>query len=584
MKKLISLLVCFALLISSVSAFAAAESADDTPVIFVPGFMQPYMFIESEVEGEEDFYLWLPHIESIFKRIIDDMPNFIRSIFGLIGGDVRGFGETLGGGAYAVAQKLSCNPDGSSVYPITHYKNDPAEANGANLKKIVNINAERKNFLFEDFADYLIENNYTDYENIFIFEYDSRWDAIQISEELRTYIKAVKDYTKSEKVNLFTVSYGGLITATYLYSYMQEGDVAKAVLNVPPLQGTDFTDKLFRETVNLPLYTLIDFVESVLCLETNIAPLLKNTDSSFFNTLLTGASGGMLGVVEYWSSIYTITSNDYYEDLKKDFLDPVESKPLIERNDKIHYEIMPSMKETFEKCKAYGTDVSIITCTGSSICFGGELDGDILVPTYSASGATTAPLGKSFENGYTPLGTSCDNTEHNHVSPAMNIDASTAYLPEKTWFVEGSYHAMFELEEYTRALSAKLLFTDELKDVHSDPEYPQFQSSNNPHRGLRAKFNSSLPGYVNSKDSKLIIENIYANSPVIITAVTAQGMDISFDLSKAKFLMPGEAFEIAFSGEIPTVNATRADIKIRYLKIGGGIKEINIPVTISNQA
>ncbi len=583
MKKFTSLILALLIVISSVSISAFAAAKDDTPVILVPGFLQPYMYIEGE-DGAEDEYLWLPKKEKIFKRIADDFYNFTLSIFGLLLGDVEGFGETLGGGAYAVAEKMRCNPDGTSVYPVVHYKNDPEESNAANLKKTVSKEAERKNILFESFIDYAVANDYAELENIFVFEYDSRFDPILISEELRTFIKDVKEYTGSDKVNLFTVSYGGLITATYLYYYLDEADVDKVVLNVPPLQGTDFPDRLFRKNVDLPFYTLVDFVESVLGSGTNIANLFASTDGSFLDTVLNSASGGMLEVVKYWSSIYSIVSTDYYEGMKKDFLDSEASKAIIERNDIIHYEIMPAMKELFAECYEKGTEVSIIVCTGSDICLGGNLNGDILVPVYSASGAEVAKMGERFPDGYEASGTSCSVAEHNHISPSMEIDASSAYLPENTWFIEDSYHAMFELEDYAMSLSAKLIFTDELEDVHSDPAYPQFEYSDNPHQGLYAKFNKSSGGYISSDDTSVIIKNVYEKSAVKILSVKADGLDLDFDAFKSDMLMPGESIEIAFEGDVPEVKATRSTLVIEYVKLGVLTKHATkeFEITINN--
>lgn len=567
MKKFISLVICAAIVVSNCAMFASAAKKDDYPVIFVPGFLQPYMYIEGE-DGAEDDYLWLPKKEKIFDRIIDDMPNFLASLIGLLWGDVENFGETLGGGAYAVAEKMRCNPDGSSVYPVVHYKNDPAESNAANLKKTVSKEAERKNILFESFIDYIDANDYEDLENIFIFEYDSRHDSIQIAHELREFIKDVKEYTGAEKVNLFTVSYGGLIAATYFYYYTNEKDVGRAVLNVPPLAGTDFTDKLFRGNVDLPLETLIDFVESVLGVGTEISYIFEANDIEFLATTLVSASGGMLDVVQYWSSIYTITSPELYDGMKNDFLDPVESAEIIRNNDIIHYDIMPNMKKILDKCVSQGTEISILACTGSDICFGGEQNGDILVPTASATGALCADLGERFADGYTGAKTTCSDKNHNHISPSMEIDASSAFLPENTWFIDDSYHAMFELEEYSLSLFSKLLFTDEIKDVHSDPAYPQFDYSHNAHRGVYAKFNNSYPGYISSEDTALIVENLLDNSAIRILSIAANGIELEFDVLKTGIIKSGESIEIPFSGEIPEVSATRAEITINYVKVG----------------
>lgn len=583
MKKAISLIMCVVLVISGCGLFAAAEKKEQNPVIIVPGFLQPYMYIEGE-NGAEDDYLWLPKKEKIFERIADDLPNFLYSLFGLLFGNVEYFGETLGGGAYAIAEKMRCNPDGSSVYPVVHYKNDPEESNAANLKNIVSKEAERKVLLFENFIDYAVENGYSDLENIFIFEYDSRYDSITLADELKQFIKDVKEYTGSDKVNLFTISYGGLISATYLYYYMNEGDVEKAVLNVPPLQGTDFPDRLFRQNVELPLDTLIDFVESVLGAGTELAEFFETTEADFLNTTLNGASGGMLDVVRYWSSLYTITSTELYEGMKKDFLDPVESKALIKNNDIIHYDIMPSMKETFDKCRKKGIDVSIITCTGSNICLGGNLNGDILVPAYSASGADVTEMGKRFTDGFTGSKTSCSDPAHYHISPSREIDASCSYLPENTWFIEDSYHAMFELEEYAMSLCAKLVFTDELKDVHSNPSYPQFEYSDNPHQGIHAKFNVSPTGYVSSDDTKLIVRNVYGNSTIKIVSVTAKGIDADFNITGTGIVPPNESINIPFTGTIPEIGATAGNLTVNYVKVGvvSGLCSKIFEITVNN--
>ena len=567
MKKVISIILCVAILVSCCGVFSFAEQSEDYPLIIVPGFLQPYMFIEGE-DGEEDEYLWLMSIETLLSRLVSDLPTLLPAALGLAFGKTEEFGAAIGKTLTALADKLRCNPDGSSVYPVTHYKNDPAWSNAEYLSKNVSRDAERKNFLFEKFVNYAVSNGYTKAEDVFIFEFDSRHDAIQIAEELRTFIKEVKEYKNCDKVNLLTISYGGLITATYLYSYMEECDVNKAVLNVPPLQGTDFIDRLFRKNVDLPMRSLADFVESVLGASTEIADIFANIDPKAIVSVFEGAVDGMLEIVQNWSSMYTITSPDLYDELKKDFLDADKAAEMIERNDIIHYEIMPSMTEIFEKCKALGTDVSIVACTGVDMVFGGELNGDLLVPVYSASGAEVAKLGERFADGYTGKKTACDNPAHNHISPSMEIDATSAFLPENTWFIEDSYHAQFELENYASSLFAKLVFTDELKDVYSDPDYPQFENSDNPHMGLHISFDSSNTGYLSSDDKSVVIRNVFDDTTVKILSVVANGVDISFDCSGVKTIAPGESIEIPFAGDVPEISAKRGELTVNYVKTG----------------
>lgn len=582
MKKIISILLCAVIIFSALSVCVNAEK-DETPVIFVPGFLQSYMYIEGE-NGEEDEYIWLFEKEKIFSLIGSDLENFIPSLLGLTMGQAGQFGELLGKGLVDLLYKLECNPDGSSIYPITHAANDPAQANVAALKQTVSREGERKQILFEKFADFSVANGYTDPENIFIFEYDSRLDAITIANELREYIKAVKEYTGSDKVSLFTISYGGLITASYFYYYADEGDIEKAVINVPPLLGTNFPYILLTKQADMPLGAMCDFVESILGSDTELSDLILALETGKIDAMVNGVSDGLFTIFHYWGSLFSMISTDCYEQTKEILLDPVESASIIEKSDIIHYEIMADMDNLLDKTAASGTDISITVCSGGEMVFGGDLDGDLLVPTYSASGAEVCRVGKRFADGYTGLKTACDNPEHNHISPAMEIDASCAFLPEKTWFIDGSHHAQFELEGYASSLYAKLLFTDELPDVHADKNYPQFGYSDNVRRHLRASFNSSRIGYISAEDSTLVLTNVMGNSTAHILSVTANGLDITFDLSGITSLAPGETVEIPFSGEIPQVSATRAEITVNYMR-SGTISEFSthtIPVTINN--
>ena len=52
MKKAISLLLCVVLIASSCGIVSAAAKKDDTPLVFVPGFLQPDMYIEDGGERE----------------------------------------------------------------------------------------------------------------------------------------------------------------------------------------------------------------------------------------------------------------------------------------------------------------------------------------------------------------------------------------------------------------------------------------------------------------------------------------------------------------------------------------------------
>ena len=180
---------------------------------------------------------------------------------------------------------------------------------------------------------------------------------------------------------------------------------------------------------------------------------------------------------------------------------------------------------------------------------------------------SATPFGKRFADGYKGLGTNCNDETHNHISPSGEIDATTAFLPENTWFVDGQHHAMFQYENYGLDLAAKAVCTDELKNIYSDPDYPQFRVSDNPHRGVYAEFDKSSSGYINVDDTKLIIENTYKDNKIRLVSVRANGIDIKFDDVRGVVLKPGEKLELPFSGDVDRADTLKSVVTVRYLKI-----------------
>ncbi len=300
----------------------------------------------------------------------------------------------------------------------------------------------------------------------------------------------------------------------------------------------------------------------------DIARWFENAEFETVNEIIGSASGGLMEALKYWGSIWSLCSVDLYDELKADFLDPAESKELIEKCDKVHYEIMPAIPQMLRNMQKKGVDVSLLCSTGSELALGGEHNGDIVLPAYAVSGATCTPLGKRFPDGYTGVKTTCNNPEHNHISPSMEIDASSAYLPENTWFVDGQYHGQYYYEEYTRSLVTKLLLTDEITDIYSSPDYPQFEYSNHVSRSIHVKFDKSNTGYLTSEDSKLIVENLTTDRDIRIFAVNTNGVDLTFDVAKIGTVKAGEKVEIPFSGEVPEVGSVAAEITVSYIEVG----------------
>lgn len=552
MKRIISILLCAVLVFSC--GVTASASENNTPVIFVPGFIEPVMSINIDKWNEER--LWPFAVSSLVGKIVSDSPALVNRLVGLTHGRFDVFGTRIGKDANDILYKLTCNPDGTSKYGVEALPQDPAKSSAGFL---ITHKGAKYLSMASIVTDVALKEGF---DRVFVFNYNSQLDSLTLADQLRAFIKSVKEYTGSDKVRICTHSYGGQILASYFYRYRKDCDVSKAVMIYPALEGTDAIKYLLEADTDVHFGDVLKFLQSLLYSPTEIEKL---TDEESNRCLSDFASNGLKQVVEmwrYWSSMYSLCSTEYYETLKKEFLDPVESAPIIRNNDIIHYDMMPKLGSIFADCKSMGIDVSVIAGTGTQECLGGDDNTDVLLPVKYVTGASCTKYGSHFSDGYKAKGTVCGNRNHNHVSPSMEVDASTAYLPENTWFVEGAYHGAYPNQDYTMSLIEELLLTDNIRDVHSDSRYPQFEYSDNVNMGIHFKFNNSSAGYISSEDSGIVITNLNKAVPVVVNSITASGLDIKFPSNKVIF--PGQSITVKFKGEIPEVNAKRTDITVRY--------------------
>jgi hypothetical protein len=137
-----------------------------------------------------------------------------------------------------------------------------------------------------------------------------------------------------------------------------------------------------------------------------------------------------------------------------------------------------------------------------------------------------------------------------HISPDGRIDAGCAYLPGHTWFFRGQYHGQAAWDRYARALYSKWLFTDDIRDVWSDPAFPQFRDSCNPSDGLEARFSHSVSGYLTAADEALLLTNLsaYDIGPV---SVRAEGLGFEAPMAGRRALRPGETLRLPYEAALP---------------------------------
>ena len=272
-------------------------------------------------------------------------------------------------------------------------------------------------------------------------------------------------------------------------------------------------------------------------------------------SILSIAYTHVLPIARYWGGLWDLIPCKDYDRLKAEYLDPVESARLIADSDAYHYDVMPHIGEKLRALQKDGMSLSIICNTGNPLLFC-DVEGDGILTAANVSGAAVATYGKRLDG---QSGTVCTDPTHNHLSPSQTVDASTCYLPENTWFVDGQFHGQCDWDPYTEALMEKLMCTDELPDVYADPAFPQFAFAQSAADRFAVRFGTG-GSYIS--DDTLTLTNLSDTHEVRLIGVTLQGSGLRANLPDKTTLQPGESATLTLSGSAK--HGAAADVHIWY--------------------
>lgn len=557
MKKVISILLCMAMLITSCAIAASAKESDirynGYPVILVPGYSA--CFLVDTDTGEQ---VWGGTGEvPVADMILGDIAELGPALGAMTVGNADKIAKFVGQGILEVCAPLACDESGNSVYPLERKYTSAADTQYSTLmERYPDMSYCHEPEICAEIAEY------TGYDNIFNFTSDFRMGSEACAKMLNDYIDDVKAFTGKDKVNLFAISHGGQTASTYLTLYgWQKNDVANALLNVPAIGGAGIAYDPMMEDIHLDLDCLARFIEFGFHSETDYDWLLKAQRTGYLDTICNKIVRYAMDGIQYWGSMWDFVPTDKYEEVKAFRLDPVKNKELIAKSDRFHYEILPQVSEKFKLCQQNGVNITIIAGTGNPIVTGLQVNSDGIIPTACSTGATCAPLGSRFADGYTQKN-DCDGKYK--VNPAMTVDASTAYLPDDTFYVEGLYHGMTNWDLYVRELMFRAVLDDTIQNVYSDPNFPQFHDSTSPALSVYTEFNGCQAGYIDSNAKSLHVENTCWESDITITSITVDGLDLRFNV-KPEILKPGEVTDISFTGDIPQVSKQEVNITVTFL-------------------
>ncbi len=556
MKKVISVLLAVTMLLTTFAFTSYAEDdVTDYPIIIIPGYSGSALRYIDEDGNTEHIWGITPDM------IMSILENTVKNI-GKERPDQEILQDAIGTDLIEWFRKLKMKPDGTSLYPIQTYYPTPEEGCSANIIKLHPDGQYRHEV---EIQDKLAE--YVGYENIFNFYNDFRYGAEHCATKLDEYIQQVKEYTGKDKVNIYALSHGGQVAATYLNLFGYKGDVDNAVLAIPAIGGAGIAYDLLTANAEFREEILLTFIQHGFMWEDDYDWILKAEAFGFLDgflneTLVPLAHQLLLN----WVSLWDFMPAELYESAKKELLDPVTHAGLIATSDRFHYEILPLMGEKLRECQdKYGMNITIVAGANIPVITGMNENSDAIITLNASTGATCAPFGERFADGYTQKN-SCDGK--NKISPDMTCDLSTAYMPDDTWVISGLYHGMVYKDEFTKEIIINGVLNDKYDNVYSSPDYPQFHATSNPSHTIHAEFNNSVEGFVDKNDTKFVIKNTCIEDSVKILAVEFKGCDISVDVKNSAYLAPGEKIELDINGTIPEVSKKVITATVTYISKG----------------
>lgn len=472
MKKLLSAVLSLILVFSTCSvAFANTDECNcgRTPVIYVRGMGEP-LYENPENGCDKEIFATMGDTAK------ESIPEIILGVLGLLTFNYDLFGKYAIEVADRMLEKLEFDENGTPLYNTGI---EPMESPDyqTHLNDIPMCDAD--------------VDGYTD--SCYYFRYDWRVSPLDNARILNEYALEVMQVTKHSKVSFVCHSQGNTIMASYLYLFGNE-HIDKIAFLSPAYQGVALISSIFTKDIDIggnadaielfvsamtggadsDIAKLMKFLNFINVLDGVVWWLDGVLDSQFdriFEEYLSDAFGNLPGV---WAFV---TPDDYDTAKLNVFGENYTETDYTRKLDEYHYNVQQKLPELIADAMESGTEVMI--CSGYNIPVipvnqHTEEHSDMLINTLHMSlGATTAPIGKTFENGYVQAVNDCG---HNHVSADMIVDASTCKFPEVTWFFKGLDHVTYP-EDYIYLIN-KFLDTPEQVTVHTFEEYPQFLEYN----------------------------------------------------------------------------------------------------------
>ncbi len=325
-------------------------------------------------------------------------------------------------------------------------------------------------------------------DNVYYFGYDSIGDVTSITEHLNYYIhNVVLPQTGAKQVKICPISLGGTIAVNYLENYPEDYKLIKKMVFIEPaIDGSNIIGDLLTD--NLSVYNNEDLYENLLVAVLGETPLaylinivLRILPEDVLKNALRRLVEGVIDIAARQTTIlWALCPTAYYEDARAKWLQGDEYATVRTKVDNF-MKARDNYEENLFALMETGAEVADVVCYDVPLfplCKDYKTtNADRVIHAASTSmGVTFADLGTTLGEGYKAKGTYCSNPEHNHLSPDGVVDATTGLIPCTTWFFKGQAHELLPYNDVALKLSIRVMVDNNMKDVYSNPAYPQFNN------------------------------------------------------------------------------------------------------------
>ncbi len=499
MKKFVSCLLVVALMCSFVAFPSSAEVKTECqgdcgtcPSIVVPGIGQSNVWALDEngdylLDADGERIACFPatfDIATIISKVL------VPAIFTLVFQADIYLSEALCDVVLDCFAVNACDPEtgkNTGNIEVEKYPYSVAECSEYEKKQIYN------NIPLQAYSEIAGE------DHLYYFAYNSFGNNYDTVAELYDFIQMVKEETGHEKVNIVPISMGGSI-ANGLFEYYPDvvNDLNKVVFIVPALNGSTIVGDLY--TMNFSFFDkeflYNGFLETLM--DEEEARMIEVIARILPDEVLTGVLQNVAkclveDVASNITSLWGLCPKEYYPEAAEALL---ADKPEIKKQTDMFYKAQCNSLKNIQTLVDNGVQVfNIVDYDVPLYQIGSSWNNDnadgVIHLSSTAMGVKSAIVGETLGDDYKQANTSknCSDPSHNHISPDGVIDASTGLLPDTTFYFDGQNHEKTARNDIIISLATRLLAKDDIKDVYSTPEYPQFNGS----RDTRGLNNTYIP-------------------------------------------------------------------------------------------